>query len=386
MRNKKKILFTMPGKVAGGGHLGTLEIMDRLRHYGFEPIAVVNQINTAITSLLDHNSIPFIFIAGYPGPVLRNTASFLTQIYLFRKAIISEKISLIHLSDLITGHYGILAAKLAGIPSIMHMKSLYWLKEYGWANRMVISQADLIIAISNVVNNACLQARLPAKKIITLHDAVEPQSFPEKSKTEAEAKKALRIAQNKFVIGFVGRLGVEWKNEPLVYNLAGKLSKERKDLVLLVVGGPFDGEEDTFNESKELAKKLGGDTEIVFTGERRDIPQILPAMDLYLVPSREEPFGRVVIEGMAVGLPVVGSNNGGIPEIITDGHDGFLLPPDDLNAWIKILKTLINNPGLRKQIGENARKTVKERFELENMIKKVAGEYFRLLKLNNIKE
>jgi glycosyltransferase involved in cell wall biosynthesis len=381
MRNKKKILFTMPGKVAGGGHLGTLEIMDRSRHYGFESIAAVNQINTAITSLLDHYDIPFIFIPGYPGPVLKNSASLLTQIYLFRKAIIREKISIIHLSDLITGHYGILAARLAGIPSIMHMKSLYWLKEYGWPNRLVISQADLIIAISDAVHKACLQARLPARKIITVHDAVEPESFPEKSKTEAEVKKTLGIAQTKIVIGFVGRLGVEWKNEPLVYNLAGQLGKQIKDLVLLVVGGPFDGEEDTFNKSKELAKKLGGDTEVIFMGERRDIPQILPAMDVYLVPSREEPFGRVVIEGMAAGLPVVGSNNGGIPEMITDGHDGFLCAPDDLPGWIAIVKTLIEDRELRKRIGIEAMKTVEKRFRLEDMINKIVKEYCKLIEI-----
>jgi glycosyltransferase involved in cell wall biosynthesis len=375
MHNKKKILFTMPGKVAGGGHLGTLEIMDRSRHYGFEPIAAVNQINTAITSLLDHYNIPFIFIPGYPGPVLRNAASFLAQICLFRKAIIREKISLIHLSDLITGHYGILAAQTARIPSILHMKSLYWTKEYGWPNKIILSKAKVIIAISDAVRSACINAQLPEDRIITIHDGVDLKDFYLKDDMEMRVRKNLGIKEDSFVIGFVGRLGVEWKNEPLVYNLAGKLSKERKNLILLVVGGPFDGKEDTFNKSKKLAKKLGGDAEIIFTGDRRDIPQILPAMDVYLVPSREEPFGRVVIEGMAAGLSVVGSNNGGIPEMITDGHDGFLRAPDDLDGWIAVVKTLIEDKELRKRIGKNARKTVEERFDLDEMIKKIMSIY-----------
>ncbi len=380
MPKKTKILYTMPGNVAGGGHLGTLEIMDRSRSFGFEPIAAINNLNTEITLLLEHYKIPYIYVEGYPTLVVKDMTQFLRQIILLWKFIIKYRISLIHLSDLVTGHYGIVAAKLAGIPSVMHMKSLYWTNEYGWSNRIILSLASKIISISDAVHMACLDARLPSNKIITIHDGVDPELFPEKSKKEAEVKKTLAIAENKIVIGFVSRLGVEWKNEPLIYNLARQLNKEFKNIIILIAGGPYDGKEKTFYKSKELAKRLGGNTDIQFLGNIKNVPEILPAMDVLLVPSKKEPFGRVVLEGMAAGLPVIGSNNGGIPEMITDGHNGFLRPPDNIDEWTKIVSTLIINPKLRKEIGINALKTVQKEFTLEKMIANVAQEYIKLLK------
>lgn len=380
---KNRILYTMPGKVAGGGHLGTLEIMDRLRPYGFEPIAVVNHKESYVTDLMREYAISSVFIPGYPGLLMRNIPQFMNQVFLFWKTIIKGKISLLHLSDLITGHYGILAARLARIPSILHMKSLYWTKEYGWPNRLILSKASTILAISEAVRKACMGAGLPKDKTITIHDGVDPQNFPLKEDMEHKVRNELNIEKDTLVIGFVGRLGVPWKNEPLVYKLGRELSQQIEHLCLLVVGGPYDGKSETFEQSRRLAKELGGTVEIQFLGSRNDIPALLPAMDVYLVPSKEEPFGRVVIEGMAAGLPVVGSNNGGIPEMITDGQDGFLRSPEDLSGWVTVVKTLLRNPELRRRIGKSARKTVEERFTLGKMIEKIARIYSALIERKN---
>ncbi|MFC1868977.1 glycosyltransferase family 4 protein, partial [Thermodesulfobacteriota bacterium] len=129
----------------------------------------------------------------------------------------------------------------------------------------------------------------------------------------------------------------------------------------------------------KIAKGLGGTADIRFLGDRTDVPEILPAMEVLLVPSKEEPFGRVVIEGMASGITVVGSDNGGIPEIITDGQDGFLRSPEDLDAWVSMVNTILKNAELRKKIGENARRTIEERFAMDDMIKKIADIYFEML-------
>ncbi|MHA2061006.1 MAG: glycosyltransferase family 4 protein [Candidatus Sifarchaeia archaeon] len=374
-----RTLYTMPGKVAGGGHLGTLEIMDRLRSYGFEPVALVNHKESDVTTLMRKYQIDCLFIPGYPGLLKRNIPQLLTQVFKFWRTIAKEKISLLHLSDMITGHYGILAARLAGIPSVLHMKSLYWTKEYGWPNKAVLSQASLILCISDAVHRACSESGLPRDKTITIHDGVDIENFSSKEDMGVKVRKDLGISKDKLVVGFVGRLGVEWKNEPLVYKLVGELSKQIEGLTLLVVGGPYDGKSDTFDKAKKLAIELGGATDIRFLGSRDDVPAILPAMDVYLVPSKEEPFGRVVIEGMAAGLPVVGSNNGGIPEMIIDGQSGFLRSPEDLDSGVTIVKRLLEKPELRKQIGKNARERVEEHFTLDEMIQKVAREYFRLL-------
>jgi glycosyltransferase involved in cell wall biosynthesis len=102
-------------------------------------------------------------------------------------------------------------------------------------------------------------------------------------------------------------------------------------------------------------------------------------IDLLLVPSRQEAFGRVVLEGMAARVPVIGSNVGGIPEMITDGHNGFLRSPDDLKGWLAMAESLLREPVRRNRIAENGRKTVEEKFTLNQMAHNIATTYFKQL-------
>lgn len=366
----------MPGRIIGGGQLGTFELMDALRQHGFSPIALVNQANGDLFDVLKGSDVEYRYISGDPRLTKRDFARFVYQVFRIWRILTSEQISIIHLSDLSTAHYGIIAAKLAGICSIFHVKSLHFEGHLSPINKLILSMASRILAISGVVHQACLRAGLPAQKLLTIHDGLALKQFISKWDFSERSRQHLGISEGANVIGFVGRLGVEWKNEPLVYRISGELTKKMKNLTLLVIGGPHDGSQETFKKSVTLAKKICGKTDIRFLGLRNDVPKLLPAIDVLLVPSKDEPLGRVVIEGMAAGLPVIGSNTGGIPEMITNEYDGFLLPPNDLVGWLKITEKLLLEESLRSRIGKNAKKTVEKRFKLETMASKVANMYF----------
>src|SRR5207245_576576 len=108
---------------------------------------------------------------------------------------------------------------------------------------------------------------------------------------------------------------------------------------------------------KRLTADLGLQKAVHFLGEREDIPEILSAIDVLLVPSWREPFGRSVIEAMAMRVPVVATDIGGPAELITQGVDGFLLPPRNPSLWARELSRLLSEPRRRSELGRRAQTT-----------------------------
>ena len=111
-----------------------------------------------------------------------------------------------------------------------------------------------------------------------------------------------------------------------------------------------------------LVSELGLDDVVVFTGEREDVPEVLRAIDVLLVPSWEEPFGRTVIEAMAMEVPVLATSEGGPAESIREGVEGHLLPPRDPAAWVEPAARLLADPQLRAEMGRAGRVRATEGF------------------------
>jgi glycosyltransferase involved in cell wall biosynthesis len=116
-----------------------------------------------------------------------------------------------------------------------------------------------------------------------------------------------------------------------------------------------------------------------FLGERRDIPEILAAVDLLLAPSLEEPFGRTIIEAMAMRVPVVATRNGGPSEIIKGGVDGLLLPPRWPDEWARAILQLVESPELRREFGAKGREKVLSQFGRAMHVERFVEVYERLL-------
>ena len=135
------------------------------------------------------------------------------------------------------------------------------------------------------------------------------------------------------------------------------------NIKLLLIG---DGQKEHKDYLKKLCLELDIAKRIVFTGYRNDVPQILSRCKLLLMPSWNEPFGRVIIEAMAAGIPVVGTNSGGAKEIIQEGTTGYLVPPKKPEEIAKKIIYLFHHPDLAKQMGNNGKKVVEERFSVQN--------------------
>ena len=135
------------------------------------------------------------------------------------------------------------------------------------------------------------------------------------------------------------------------------------NIKLLLIG---DGQKEYKDYLKNLCSELNISDRIVFTGYRDDVRQILPHCKILLMPSWNEPFGRVVIEAMVAGVPVIGANAGGVKEIIQEGTTGYLVPPKKPEEIAKKIIYLFHHPDLARQMGNNGKKVVEERFSVQN--------------------
>lgn len=280
-----------------------------------------------------------------------------------------------------TGFYVKCAGFLTGTPVIVTEHLLAydhsWIKNpikrslhllgHRFSNRM----AELVIAVSDEARNAYIKRqKIFPEKILTIHNFVDTDIVATEHDAES-IRREFGINKDEIIVGYVGRL--DWrKGLKTIIDVASGLV----DMKFLIVG---DGEdkESFLNE----IKKKGLEKNFILTGTRQDIPALIKAMDIFIFPSHApyESFGMVVIEAMSEEKSVIASDIGPVREIIVDGKDGILIPKKDPNALRSAIIKLIKNKELRKQIGEQGRKTVIERFSLSKAIKKIEEVYERII-------
>ncbi len=169
------------------------------------------------------------------------------------------------------------------------------------------------------------------------------------------------IQNNDIVIGFVGRL-VEWKGAKVLLKAAKLISNSEflitnGNLKYLIIGSGKGQEGDIEEELRNFLKKHNLEDTVYLTGQRDDVPALLKVMDIFIHPSIEpEPFATTVVEAMQAGVAVIGNTIGGTPEIIKDGKNGLLVPPNDPEALAAALERLIWNGNLRNKLAEKGQK------------------------------
>jgi glycosyltransferase involved in cell wall biosynthesis len=133
----------------------------------------------------------------------------------------------------------------------------------------------------------------------------------------------------------------------------------------------------------KLAKTLGISDAVKLLGFRDDIPNVVNVFDIVAQPSIEEAFGLSMVEAMALGKPIVGSNVGGIPEVVDDGVTGILVPPGDCNALSKAIVDLLNDPARRNQFGDAGKLRAETLFTIERLACDYEGAWTEVLSKNH---
>jgi glycosyltransferase involved in cell wall biosynthesis len=313
-------------------------------------------------------------------------------LYLFY-TIRREKINLVHTNSSVSLE-GALAAALAGVPHVWHIRELFMKKSPKFHlvlgrrfSRWLIDRfSDQVICISDIVLNQFGPYRdADPDKYLLLYNALELSSRPEYFEINDPQRHIMRSLSLKvlglpdtkaFRVGYIGRLSAGKGFHELLEAFA-MLRRRGIHLELLVAGNFVD---EPYRERIEaaMAEECLRHT-VRFFGYQEDLRPLYEVLDVLVVPSLNEPFGRVIIEAAAHGVPCIASNSGGIPEIIESGETGLLYPPGDVYALAGLMEELMTAFWKLETLRQNALRMVYERFNIEMQIRTLSECYQLIL-------
>lgn len=369
---KKKLCIFITRLISGGAQKVVVTILKKLPREKYDITLIVGKTPKNEPNLIDEvpDDVRLIRLDDVVREIspVRDLKALWSLWRIFRK----EKFDILHLHTSKAGVLGSISGFLAGIKNIVYTphghifsetakipgvselpsykkKILYLLRiiAYRLCRRLV--------ALSEEDKNEQIALKLaPAGKFAVIMNGIDVDSF---SRTAP-----LRKNSDGIVVGSVGRLSTEKGHDVLVEAFAEALKKV-PGMRLLIVG---DGKEAP--GLKNLAEKLGISEKVSFPGNTDDVRTFLGEMDIFVLPSRYESQGIAAMEAMSAGLPVIASDVGGIPGIISDRVEGLLVKPEDTNALALAIEELAEDSSLREKLAANGRARAEKDFRVEKML------------------
>ena len=308
---------------------------------------------------------------------MRNRADLGAVIRLYR-LLKRENIQLLHTHLIQADICGFLAGKMAGIPIIISTKHNpdEFRKKFSipvWLDGIFANHSDRIIAVSYAVKDFLINwEKISKDKFTVIHNGIDLEEFNINIDI-SKKKRQLGINLSSKVLGSIGRFN-EQKGYKFLLKAISEILENVPDVRFIFVGdGPLR------RELEKMTRELKVDQNVIFTGIRRDIPEIFSIMDVFIMPSIFEGLPLILLEAMAMGKPVIASRVGGIPEIVRHEVTGILVEPANPSAIANSIVKLLKDPVGAKRIGDSGREEVKRRFTIDTMTEKIEALYNGIL-------
>lgn len=366
MSNKPKIILWEGLSSIAGGQRMILNILPSLKEkYEFE--AIVPTRGPLSLSLSELN-IPVYFISvgtyhlGQKNIIDILKFIFLTPLILFKALKVTKNANLIYANSSRIFIWSTIIGILLGKPVIWHLHNLFTDKKTKFLVE-IFGQSKTVKKIIAVSKSAKNQFPKLKNKIVVIYNGVDVSKFqPLFSQRDLEQK----------YIGIIANLVPQKGHKTLIKAL--NLIKEKTSFKLLIVGEPRNNTQWYKKELKNLVNKLRLNKSVEFLGYRQDIPEILNRIDVLIVPSSSfEACPMVILEAFACGVPVIGSNLGGTPELIKEGKTGFVFKANDEKDLSEKILLILNNQELQKEMKKNCRKIAEKKFNLKIAVEKIKG-------------
>ncbi|MDI6890026.1 MAG: glycosyltransferase [Thermodesulfovibrionales bacterium] len=287
------------------------------------------------------------------------------------RIIRDRKIHLVHTHLYHANMYGRIASLIARKPVIATEHNIYpyYKMKRRVINWLLAKKTDRIIAVSEMVKKEVMARDwIKPSKVEVIYSGIDMTRFSS-SLTRAEARQRLGIPMDCFLIGNVSRL-IEQKGQIFLINAMSIVNDAIPGVKLVVVGaGPLEP------YLKNEVSTRGLNQYVKFIGSRRDIPDVLKAMDVFVLPSLWEGLGIVLLEAMALSLPVIATPVGGVVEIVHHGINGLIVPPRNEIALAESIIELYKDDKKRKIFGERGLEMVREKFTSSNMVRHLESVY-----------
>lgn len=287
-----------------------------------------------------------------------------------------EKVSVWHGHDYKTNALGLLLRRFHRMRLVTTAHG--WVQQtrrtplYYRIDRFCLPRYERVFCVSDDLHDAARGCGVPADKCVLLENGIDADDYRRTRDTVA-AKAALGIPRESMLIGAVGRLSEEKAFDVLIRS-AKELLNAGRDVRLVIVGEGHDR-----LRLETLIRELGIGNRVTLAGWQADVRGYFEAMDVFALSSLREGLPNVVLEAMALEVPVVATRVNGVPRLVNDGVNGFLVPAGDPASLTAALGGVLANPDLRAAFRRAGRRTVEGQYAFRTRMRKLADEYDRLL-------
>jgi len=356
-----RILQLCSAREIGGGERHVIDLANALADRGHQVFAALGPSSPVKDKLIE---LPVANIVELP---MRNSFNLSTAVKLAR-FVRRNRIEIVHAH--IARDYP-LAALAAGRGKARLVLTRHVLFPLNRIHRMTLRRVKGIIAVSTAVAESVRARHLfRDDQIVVIHNGIDVDRFA-RTPSRAKSSKNLRV-------GMVGHLAPIKGQEDFI-RAASIICANRPGVEFIIAGEDKSPTGENRRALKGLIDEMGLSQRVLLLGWINDIAELLSTLDIFVSPSRAEPFGLSIVEAMAAGVPVVATQSEGACEIIDSGVTGRLVPIADVATMAEAISALLENRSVRESLAANALQSVRERFSLDRMVEATESVYRQAL-------
>jgi len=390
--NLSNILYANPTADLYGASQSLLDLIAHLDRRLYHAIVLLPSDGPLVSLLQAHDAT--IVIEPNLAVVRRGTVksrsffrfatSLLPSIWKCANYIRRYRVAVVHTNTAVVITPAI-AARICGVPHVWHVRETFNEFPHLWAaySRLIVWLSSRVVCNSTAVRKQfgkVLDSH--ARRISIVFNGLDVVQF-DRAIQRREAVLERFAPNNESLIACIGRIN-SWKGQEILIASYSLIKDKIPPTKLLIVGDTYPGNEAYLHALRTLVHELGLEVDVVFTGFIEDVPSLLSACALFVLPSTNpEPFGRVILEAMAMRVPVIATNAGGPLDIIQDGISGILVPPGDKRALADAIRHVMTGPPERSEsLRDAARERVIRCFSAESTTAAIQALYQGLLTKN----
>ena len=367
--------------VISGSGLNVLDTVKRLKEEGYK---VEFASSPEGGSLIDEVASFGITVRplrylGREVNILKDPLALFELMLLIRR----QRYDIVHTHNSKAGFIGRIAARIAGVPVVIHTIHGFSFHEYErpplrilyvLLERLAAKFSDRLITVSTPLKDWGLRLGIGREKqYCVIPDGIDIELFTVKMDL-AKTKSELGIRPDSLIVGLVAKLW-DGKGHHTLIKAMPKIIEEVPQVKFIFAGDGY-----LRRDLENLVASLCLKDYTIFTGFRKDIPELTAIFDVAVLPSFFEGLGRSLLEAMVLGKPIVATDVGGIPEVVRHNKNGFLVSPGDSGALAEAIIKLLRDKELSRKMGEEGRRQINERFSAKKMVDDIEGVYQEMLK------
>lgn len=363
-----------PDGTIGGSFYSLLFLIKNLDRSRFQPIVVFSKANGLIPAFQAAGAEVVVRPLAPPVRARWRGLHLFARLANMLLALVIEplrlagllrrrRIDLLHLNNSIErNHPWIVAAVIAGVPRITHERGIN--ERMSSPARWLIGRLGAVICISSAVRDNLLRLGVNSSRLRTIWNGLDPAEM-KVSKDRATVIAEFGLPQSTRLVGMVGNIR-EWKGQAVVVEAMEIVVREYPDVACLLIGQHSEGDMAYMRQLEERIASARLQRQVLITGYRANVADYVAALELLIHASiLPEPFGRVLLEGMALRKPLVASRGGAVPEIVDDGVTGLLFEPGDPQALANMILRLLASPTELRTMGEAGYNRLRTQFGID---------------------